>query len=263
MIYTDGYPPIKGQTPNPSAANSQYSYPQPYGGAPSPYQQTASPVYQNFSPGGQPQFPPSTQYTPGYSPQSFPAGTPGQPTPAYGNTPPPLSQQPTPQNPTPPQPASAFPQRPGSLPTAPSLPQRPSFGAPQVNAFQMQQMHMGHSIPGTVQPGTSNGEKAAGAEAAPISASVDDLISGAAKAADQAVAGGTPAAEEKPAKKDKSKQARLVYSDNETSPEEKMSKLPRYAFVPDRQAETVLEELPAASVVGTVRETDTVVDPAH
>ena len=38
------------------------------------------------------------------------------------------------------------------------------------------------------------------------------------------------AADEKAGKKEKSKATRLVYSDNETSPEEKMAVLPRYAF---------------------------------
>ena len=88
----------------------------------------------------------------------------------------------------------------------------------------------------------------------PNAASIDDLISSASKQADanavaQAVptpppakveapaAASTPvpkeeAADEKTGKKDKekSKATRLVYSDNETSPEEKMAMLPRYAF---------------------------------
>ncbi|KAF9887829.1 hypothetical protein FE257_009635 [Aspergillus nanangensis] len=255
------------------APNQQFSYPQPYGSAGSPYQQTASPVYQNFSPGGQPHFPSNAQYTPtGYSPQSF-QGTPGQPAPAFGTTPPPFppsqqqpsqqQQQPVPQMHTPPQ-AAGFIQRPPSLPAAPSLPQRPIIGAPLVNAYQMQQMHMGHQVPspaGAAPGGVSNGEKPTTTSATPFSSSVDDLISGAAKAADQAAAPQpTEASEEKATKKDKSK-ARLVYSDNEISPEEKMARLSRYAFVPDRCGETVLEEvLPAVS--GTVRESDTVIDAA-
>jgi hypothetical protein len=44
------------------------------------------------------------------------------------------------------------------------------------------------------------------------------------------------AAEDKAAKKDKEKEkpksTRLVYSDNETSPEEKMAMMPKYAFTP-------------------------------
>lgn len=251
-----------------AAPSQQYSYPQPYGGAGSPYQQTASPVYQTFSPGGQPQVPASTQtqYTPtGYSPQSFQA-TPGQP--AYGNTPSPFpsQQHPLPQTNTPPQNA-AFVQRPPSLPAAPSLPQRPVVGAPPVNAYQMQQMHMGHAppTPGGTPHGVSNGDRPAGTGATPMSSSIDDLISGAAKEADQAVANNAApakeATEEKTSKKDKSKQAKLVYSDNETSPEEKMAKLSRYAFVPDQRGETALGELPSSTVVGPIRDSDTVVDP--
>ncbi|KAL4929455.1 putative C2H2 finger domain protein [Aspergillus undulatus] len=238
---------------NPVAPTPAFSYPQPYAGAGSPYQATASPIYPNYSPSGQPQFPPSTQF-------STPAGYSPQPVPGFTNTPPQLQQQ-TPQvNAQQP----AFPQRSGSLPAAPSLPQRPAVGAPQVNAYQLQQMHMGHPVPGgAAAPGVPNGEKP---EATPFSSSVDDLISGAAKQADQAATNATPkptdGAEDKAAKKDKSKQSRLVYSDNETSPEEKMARLPRYAFVPDRRTDTTLEELPASAVVGTIRESGTVVDPA-
>ncbi|KAI9375691.1 hypothetical protein BJX61DRAFT_493286 [Aspergillus egyptiacus] len=245
-----------GQSPPNPVAPQAFSYPQPYAGAGSPYQPTASPVYLGFSPGGQPQFPPSTQFsTPGYSPQ---------PVPGYGTTPPPQLQQPQPPQINPPQ-TSAFPPRSGSLPAAPSLPQRPAIGAPHVNAYQLQQMHMGHPAPGAAVPSVANGDKS---EAGAFSSSIDDLISGAAKQADQAAAApaeSKPAdgAEEKPAKKDKSKQSRLVYSDNEISPEEKMAKLPRYAFVPDRQTETTLEELPASAVVGTLRESETIVDPAQ
>lgn len=71
--------------------------------------------------------------------------------------------------------------------------------------------------------------------------SLDDLLSGAAKDADKAAnaAETKPEApkpavvqEEKKAKKEKDKNMKLIYSDNEVSPEEKMAKLPRYAFVP-------------------------------
>ncbi|KAL4939867.1 hypothetical protein BDV06DRAFT_213966 [Aspergillus oleicola] len=244
-----------GQSPaNPAASTPAFAYPQPYAGAGSPYQATASPVYPNYSP-GQPQFPPSTQF-------STPAGYSPQPVPGFANTPPQLQQQQPPQiNPQ----QTTFPPRSGSLPAAPSLPQRPAVGAPQVNAYQLQQMHMGHPAPGGgAAPGVANGEKP---DATPFASSIDDLISGAAEQADQAATTATPkpteGAEEKPAKKDKSKQSRLVYSDNETSPEEKMARLPRYAFVPDRRTDTTLEELPASAVVGTIRESGTVVDPAQ
>ena len=42
----------------------------------------------------------------------------------------------------------------------------------------------------------------------------------------------TPAKEVKKAKKEKDTKARLVYSDNETSPEEKLARLSRYAYSP-------------------------------
>lgn len=125
---------------------------------------------------------------------------------------------------------------------------------------------MGHAppTPGGTPQGVSNGDRPAGTGATPTASSIDDLISGAAKEANQAVATPAPAkeaTEEKASKKDKSKQAKLVYSDNETSPEEKMAQLSRYAFVPDRRGETALEELPSSTVVGAIRESDTVVDP--
>lgn len=249
----------------------------------SPYQPGASPAYQGFSPGTPQQYPPATQYTsPGLSPQQFQAGVPGQPLQPYGTTPSPLpfaqqQQQPA-RTHTPPQATPSFPPRSGSLPAAPNLPQRPAFGAPQVNSYQMQQMHHGQlpvppagAVPNApAQASPANGEKAAAAE--PISASVDDLISGAAKEA-EAAAKAAPeapkaeegAAEEKAAKKekDKAKPTRLVYSDNEISPEEKMARLPRYAFVPDRRGETALGEGTTAAVAGITTNEDDVIDRTH
>ena len=71
--------------------------------------------------------------------------------------------------------------------------------------------------------------------------SLDDLVSGAAKDADIAASGeanksdvpkaGEPV-EEKRGKREKDKNMKLVYSDNDISPEEKMAKMPRYAFAP-------------------------------
>lgn len=110
----------------------------------------------------------------------------------------------------------------------------------------MQQMHMGHPIP--TPPGADKTQTPGTTPA------VDE---GATKEGEQARAPQpAEAAEEKPSKKDKSRQARLVYSDNDVSPEEKMAGLPRYAFVPNRQGETTLETLPPASVVGPTRDSD-------
>lgn len=170
--------------------------------------------------------------SPGY--QTFPPAS-GQPGPGYpptGYSPSPFpQQQPTPTESTPPP-------RPGSVPSLAGLPQRPAFGAPPVNAQQMHQMHMGHPAPPASH---ANGEvtQAPGAAEAPKTT------------------------EEKASKKDKSK-TRLVYSDETVSPEEKMAQLPRYAFTRDRfPHETALGEVPGAVVVGAIRDSDTIIDPAH
>ena len=69
--------------------------------------------------------------------------------------------------------------------------------------------------------------------------SLDDLVSGAAKDADK-VAEPKDVKPETPVQKGKKekdgKSMKLVYSDNETSPEEKMARLPRYAFTPAAKA---------------------------
>lgn len=69
--------------------------------------------------------------------------------------------------------------------------------------------------------------------------SIEELVSGAAEDTDKAsvtAKGKAPESktsegvEEKKGKKEKDKNMKLVYSDNEVSPEEKMARLPRYAF---------------------------------
>ena len=71
--------------------------------------------------------------------------------------------------------------------------------------------------------------------------SLDDLVSGAAKDADKADAASKVEAPqgEKKVRKEKEKNVKLVYSDNDVSPEEKMARLPRYAFVPDAEKDGV------------------------
>lgn len=54
---------------------------------------------------------------------------------------------------------------------------------------------------------------------------------------------------EKKSKKDKP--TKMVYSDNEMSPEEKMAKMPRYAFVPEGKTESSLVDA-ATGVAGSV-----------
>lgn len=102
----------------------------------------------------------------------------------------------------------------------------------------------------------------------PVSSSVDELISGAAKAADNAAASATAVpqpdtVEEKVSKKEKEKaKTRLVYSDNETSPEEKMAKLPRYAFVPDHRENVALGDATVPAVARATTGPDHVADSA-
>ena len=70
--------------------------------------------------------------------------------------------------------------------------------------------------------------------------SLEDLVSGAAKEADKVASAAGPPVEatkiEEPKEEKKGKKGKdnmkLVYSDNETSPEEKMASMARYAFVP-------------------------------
>ena len=65
-----------------------------------------------------------------------------------------------------------------------------------------------------------------------------------------------PAPSEKKSKKekDKDRDAKLIYSDNDTSPEEKMARLPRYAFDPDQREETVLGNATITNVATKVEQ---------
>jgi hypothetical protein len=61
------------------------------------------------------------------------------------------------------------------------------------------------------------------------------------------------AAETTEKKTKKEKAVKMVYSDNELSPEERMAMMPRYAFVPDGKTESSLVEAASApGVTGTV-----------
>ena len=247
-----GFQPQFQNGPPPQFQNGPSSFhngPPQFQNGPPPFQNGAPNQFQNgltpFQNGPPPQFQ--------NGPLNFQSGP-------FGGSPPPYQQnqfQP-PQNNTPPQ--HTMPQRPGSLPPAPGLPQRPSFGAPPVNAFQMQQMHQGqlpgppnptdHSHNAQQQHGGNGGLGAPGGSGPPPGSlpvpppsanatSLDDLLLGAAKDADKAAGTaetklGLPQiqepAEEKKGKKEKEKNMKLVYSDNEVSPEEKMAQMPRYAF---------------------------------
>ncbi len=97
---------------------------------------------------------------------------------------------------------------------------------PPDNRIVTQSLH--GAPPGTAEPQST------------LSNDVNNLLSGAAKDADKAesIANGKLDAkaeepqDEKKGKKEKEKNTKLIYSDNEISPEEKMAQLPRYAFVP-------------------------------
>ncbi|KAI4168691.1 MAG: hypothetical protein LQ343_006194 [Gyalolechia ehrenbergii] len=259
--------PYSQQGPPFQPPQNQPQFPQP----PSPFappgmQQQQFPNNQHFAPPQQFQAPPNQggpTFSPPYQngPSQFQNGGPqfqtGPPQPYNAGSPPGPYQQNQFQPPRTESPSqNGFqPQRaPASLSPAPGLPQRPSFGAPPVNAFQMQQMHQGQ-LPGPPNPPDSpfNNSRGAGGPLSkpqvpfpmPVSdnaTSLDELVSGAARDAEKAanassdaksVAKADGTLEEKKGKKDKDKNMKLVYSDNDVSPEEKMAQLPRYAFAPE------------------------------
>ncbi|KAL8913521.1 MAG: hypothetical protein Q9171_001709 [Xanthocarpia ochracea] len=275
--------PAYGQPPMQYGAPPVNQYQQPYPQQGPPYQpQQSQPPYppqpSPFAPPMQQQYPNNQQFAP---PQHFqPAPGPGSPfNPPYQNAPPQFQNGHGPFHSGPPQPfhsgtppmpyqqnqfepprthspsQNGFQQQqrpPESLSPAPGLPQRPSFGAPPVNAFQMQQMHQGQILgpPNPPESAFNNSRGAGGPtsklhfnppEPVPVpenATSLDDLVSSAARDAAKATNVGTNeisagAPEEKKGKKEKDKNAKLVYSDNEVSPEEKMAHLPRYAFAPE------------------------------
>lgn len=82
--------------------------------------------------------------------------------------------------------------------------------------------------------------------------SLDDLVSGAAKNADNVEASVKAKAEahtgEKKVRKEKDKNIKLVYSDNDVSPEEKMAQLPRYAFTPNGETERIAADTTTSSI---------------
>ncbi|KEF55406.1 uncharacterized protein A1O9_08156 [Exophiala aquamarina CBS 119918] len=254
--------------PQPYAQPPQASFQQQHPAAYPPQPSFSPPPYQNQPPypvTGQTFVPTGGLPQPPYVPATSPPGFPHQPQPQ--NHLPPRTHSPATNGNFP------APVRTGSvsLPNAPGLPQRPAFGAPAVNAFQFQQMHQGqipapsnhnsvpqhrpqdaHSSTAQNPPDVQSGRQSIDEANA---SSIDDLISSASKQADVDAATSTaPSAqsvvplpskddviEEKGAKKDKEKpkSTRLVYSDNEISPEEKMALLPRYAFTPGQETVVV------------------------
>ncbi|KAI9801918.1 MAG: hypothetical protein M1833_002233 [Piccolia ochrophora] len=286
--------PVQPQYSAPNSATYS-SFPQTYDQPSVPFQQTPAPYLQQ-QPGGfqspgipqypqPPQFPPGPQFQQGAPSFSQPYQHPGRP-PGAASPPVPMNYSQPPRIQTPPQNGSQ-PPRLGSLPPAAAgLPQRPSFGAPPVNAFQMQQMHHGQVRGPPAQPisgvANSNGNAASSGQqsdsgpnsgqdhvnaafdpsALENATSLDDLVSGAAQAADKAESKAVEPVAEKKGKKDKERDrsTRLVYSDNDISPEEKMARLPRYAFEPPTKGETVLGDATTATVTGVSTGPDDVLD---
>lgn len=263
------------------------SYPPPQTGFPAQY----PPPQAQFSP--PPQYPPQSFPPPGYQPP--PTTFHGGPPPRFGGSPPGSFNpyQPPPSH-SPPQ--NSLPARPATLPPATGLPQRPSFGAPPVPPYQMQQMHQGQQAPPNQHPrqGPPQGAWAAGgngwngpgnqnsamSSAYPNSQGlvasngsavgnngsaqreaddIDELIRMAEagikppKKGDPipAQTASLPTSEtpqpaevaEKKSKKDRG--VKMLYSDNEMSPEEKMAKMLRYAFIPDGKDNSVKVEAAA------------------
>ena len=167
--------------------------------------------------------PPQAGYT--YPPAGV-AAVPGVPVPGYT---PPQAYPPTyPPGAAPPPgaPFSGLPARPpnnGAVPGS-ALPQRPPYGYPA-------------ATPGGA---STLDELVAGAASRQQPDDIDQMIRMAEagirptppQKAAAVAATEEPAAAEKKGKKDKEKNTRMVYADTEISPEEKMARLPRYAYVP-------------------------------
>lgn len=101
-------------------------------------------------------------------------------------------------------------------------------------------------------------------EALATATSTNDGLPGAARDAEKTESKSEVQSLEKKTKKDKEKDkpVKLIYSDNVMSPEEKLAKLPRYAFVPDQRPETVLGDATTAAVTGVSIGVDDVLDVA-
>ena len=167
---------------------------------------------------------------------------------------------------------SMSPPQSGGLGAPPGLPQRPTQAPPQAGSSQSHQMPLAQA-PGIHQSanGAAPGDprlRAAQANAAVSSPTTQTPLppspaQGAfASAGNDFVHTKTPSAPaveegqgekvEKKAKKDKDKPTRLVYSDNEITPEEKMAKLAGYAVNPgDLKEPPVVDNALGAHVAGT------------
>ncbi|KAI9698253.1 MAG: hypothetical protein M1820_007523 [Bogoriella megaspora] len=284
-------PPLYGQpSPVPGFQAPQSSYVHT---PPQPFSAFAPPGSQPF-PQGQPYTPPQ-QYPNAGVPlhQGAPQGLTHDPSTSYQYppqgafqrlgalsppVPPPNSQYQTPphhashqqasyQNGNSSRPVSLQPASGLSQPAA-SLPPRPQFGAPQVNAFQMQQLHQGH-IPGQNGVGNSPGQQPRkepneemqrylNGEQATQSAnatSLDDLIANASKVSERRAIPETGVNGTKEVKegKEKGKPTKMALSE-QVSPEENMADLTNYAFTPTPGLKTVLGDI-TGKQTGPVDET--------
>ncbi|KKY14841.1 putative c2h2 finger domain-containing protein [Diplodia seriata] len=140
-----------------------------------------------------------------------------------------------------------------------------------VNQYQLQQMHQGHVPPSVAGPLGHNGSTQANGHAAQVSQSsfpgleqsVDDLIASAGKPSEAAKTAETERAKKEEEAPKAKKDVKLVYSDSEMSPEEKMAKLARYAFNPaDRQQDEKVVGSLDPPVTGVVSGQDDVHDPS-
>ncbi|KAI9659139.1 MAG: hypothetical protein M1821_002099 [Bathelium mastoideum] len=226
-------------------SQTPYQYVQQPSGMQPPFAQTPPQSHSAFGPPGQ-QYPThGPTYTP---PQQFSGPAPpfqqpfpGGPQRFGAGSPPSLNQyQPPPQHHSPVQNGNA--PRQNNLPSASGLPPRPAFGAPSVNAFEMQQLHHGH-MPGqngmsghhVQQPPTptpnAEMQKYLNESNAALATSVTFNGSTSSSAPKSEIPTSSTAPEHSRAdKKVSNKRTALIYSDEEISPEEKMAELSRYAF---------------------------------
>jgi hypothetical protein len=153
-----------------------------------------------------------------------------------GPYPPPTQPQPSAGSPVYPPSASGAPY--GAPPFQAPFGQQPQTGFaapgqqfPPHNAAPFQPPFPGAPAPfaaGSPPPGPYGLPQRPSGLSGDLAASVDDLISSAALAASSQAA--PPPAAEKKAKKDKHDTSKMVYSDNDVSPEEKMAQLSRFSF---------------------------------
>ena len=167
-----------------------------------------------------------------------------------------------------------------NLPGAMGLPQRPVFpgsqsqgpippthmqasGSAGLARFQASgESQTGVNGKAAGYPSSTNAAQNAGVPAGVASSTVDGKLVDSGKNAEAISAAKKLAAEASTDKKSsikKDRSMRLIYSDNDVSPEEKMAALPRYMFEKEKKQETVLGTV-TASVTGIAAGPDDVID---